>query len=68
MTVTGGHTNGECTVFRDTGLPRSSHIETLVDMLVQAQGVEFRQQQKTVTTIESYPVVGGATPTRISSR
>ena len=67
VTVTGGHTNGECTVFRDTGLPRSSHLETLVDMLVQAQGTEFRQQQKTVTTIESYPVEG-STPARISSR
>jgi hypothetical protein len=68
VTVTGGHTNGECTVFRDTGLPRSSQVETLVDMLVQVQGTEFRQQQKTVTTIESYPIAGGATPTRISSR
>jgi hypothetical protein len=55
VTVTGGQTTGECTVFRDTGLPRSSRVETLVDMLVQASGVEFRQQQKTVTTIEAYP-------------
>jgi hypothetical protein len=68
VTVTGGHTNGECTVFRDTGLPRSSRIETLVDMLVQAQGVEFRQQQKTVTTIESYPVAPGTAPARLSAR
>jgi len=68
VTVTGGHTNGECTVFRDTGLPRASRIETLVDMLVQAQAVEFRQQQKTVTTIESYPVVTGSAPARVSSR
>jgi hypothetical protein len=68
VTVTGGHTNGECTVFRDSGLPRSSHVETLVDMLVHAQGTEFRQQQKTVTTIESYPIAGGATPARVSSR
>lgn len=60
VTVTGGQTNGECTVFRDTGLPRSSRVETLVDMLVQAQSIEFRQQQKTVTTIESYPVASNA--------
>ncbi len=64
VTVTGGQTNGECTVFRDTGLPRSSRVETLVDMLVQAPSVEFRQQQKTVTTIESYPVVASS-PARV---
>lgn len=64
VTVTGGQTNGECTVFRDTGLPRSSRVETLVDMLVQAENIEFRQQQKTVTTIESYPVVASA-PSRV---
>ncbi|QDT54526.1 hypothetical protein Pan44_25590 [Caulifigura coniformis] len=68
VTVTGGQSMGECTVFRDTGLPRSSRVETLVDMLVQAQSVEFRQQQRTVTTIESYPVVAGAAATRISAR
>jgi hypothetical protein len=67
VTVTGGHSTGECTVFRDTGLPRSSRVETLVDMLVQAQSVEFRQQQKTVTTIESYPVVGSAPATVIGA-
>jgi hypothetical protein len=37
-------------------------------MLVQAQGVEFRQQQKTVTTIESYPVAPGTAPARLSAR
>jgi hypothetical protein len=67
VTITGGHTDGECTVFRDSGLPRSSRMTTLVDMLVQASGVEFRQQQKTVTTIESYPIVGGSSPAVIGA-
>ncbi|MCA9079789.1 MAG: hypothetical protein KDA58_04490 [Planctomycetaceae bacterium] len=58
--VTGGTTSGTCTIYRNTGLPKSSHVERTVDMLVTMAPVEFRQQKRIITTIESFPVVSGA--------
>ncbi|MBX3442426.1 MAG: hypothetical protein KF774_08460 [Planctomyces sp.] len=55
ISVTGGETSGTCTIFRDTGLPRESRVQAHVEMLVHAGEVAFTQQQRTVTTIESYP-------------
>ncbi len=57
--VVGGSTQGTCTVYRQTGLPRESHVERVVDMIVTMAPVEFRQQKRIVTTIESFPVVSG---------
>jgi hypothetical protein len=62
VNVTGGSSEGSCIVFRDTGLPQKSHVETVVDMMVTAGPVQFTQEQKTVTTIESYPAVHNSEP------
>jgi hypothetical protein len=56
VTVKGGRSQGHCTIFRDTGLPKESRVERIVDMTVQmAGGIEFDQQKRTVTTVEAYP-------------
>ncbi len=56
ITVTGGRCYGDCTIFRDTGLPSDAHLVREVDMKVQvAGGIEFDQHKRTVTTIEAYP-------------
>jgi hypothetical protein len=62
VNVVGGRIEGSCTVFRDTGLPRESRVETVVEMLVHTGQVQFAQQQKTVTTIESYPATPSSRP------
>lgn len=67
VSITGGMTTGSCTVFRDTGLPRESHVSTIVEMVVQTGAIQFSQQQKTETRIESYPAAGGSTPAVISA-
>jgi hypothetical protein len=54
ITVEGGHTQGHCTLFRGTGLPKESRVERHVDMTVHvAGGSEFTQKKRTLTTIES---------------
>jgi hypothetical protein len=56
ITVNGGSTNGQCTVDRQSGLPRRSQLEQIVDMTVQMDGgIEFAQQKRTLTTIEALP-------------
>lgn len=56
ITVNGGSTNGQCTIDRQSGLPRQSHLEQIVDMTVQMDGgIEFAQQKRTVTTVEALP-------------
>lgn len=62
VNVAGGRAEGACTVFRDTGLPRESRVETVVEMVVSAGAVQFTQQQKTVTTIESFPSAPNSRP------
>ncbi|MBX3439451.1 MAG: hypothetical protein KF861_18325, partial [Planctomycetaceae bacterium] len=54
ITVQGGRCTGHCLIDRTSGLPKESHIERVVDMTVQlAGGIEFPQQNRTVTTVES---------------
>lgn len=55
IAVESGHTEGRCTVDRVSGLPRESRVVRTIDMRVQTGGVEFTQQKRTVTTIESSP-------------
>jgi hypothetical protein len=56
ITVNGGSTNGQCTIDRLSGLPRKSQLEQIVDMTVRMDGgIEFAQQKRTVTTVESLP-------------
>lgn len=54
--VKGGRTEGHCTIHRDTGLPKESQVTRVVDMVVQTGGIEFTQQKRTVTTVQSEPV------------
>jgi hypothetical protein len=67
VSVVGGQALGSCTVFRDTGLPRESRVETIVQMVVKAGQVEFGQEQKTITTIESYPAATNSRPRVVSA-
>jgi hypothetical protein len=56
ITVRGGHVFGRCTVDRRTGLPLNSRIEQHVEMIVRlAEGAEFNQTKKTVTTFQAFP-------------
>ncbi|QDU37303.1 hypothetical protein Mal4_16130 [Maioricimonas rarisocia] len=56
ITVKGGSATGQCTLFRDTGLPRESRVTRTVDMKVtMASGIEFDQHKRTETVIEAYP-------------
>ncbi|MEZ5940729.1 MAG: DUF6263 family protein [Planctomycetaceae bacterium] len=57
--VTGGSTQGTCTIYRKTGLPKASQVERVVNMVVHMPTAEFRQQKRVSTTIESFPVVSG---------
>lgn len=66
VTVVGGSAAGQCTIFRDTGLPKQSRVERTVDMVVQlADAIHFNQQKRIVTTIEAFPSPGNAKPTVI---
>ena len=52
--VTGGATTGNCTVSRDTGLPMESHMDRTIQMSVTMAGMlEFQQQKRVTTTVES---------------
>jgi hypothetical protein len=56
MTLTGGHTIGNCVLFRDTGLPMRSRVERRIDMQVQIDAKRKFDQHKTiVTTVEGFP-------------
>ena len=57
ITVTGGRSSGRCVLYRESGLPKESRVERIVDMTVQmAGGVQFDQQKRTTTTVESFPL------------
>lgn len=63
VAVQGGRCAGRCTLDRNTGLPKASQVERIVDMTVQiAGGIVFDQQKRTVTTVESFPVQTAAEP------
>lgn len=56
VTVNGGSTLGSCTIYRDTGLPRESRVDRVVDMtVVMENAMAFRQTKRVTTTIESFP-------------
>lgn len=56
VTVTGGHSLGSCTIDRDTGLPLNSRVERYLEMTVQlADGVQFKQQKRILTTMRAFP-------------
>ncbi|MCA9052351.1 MAG: hypothetical protein KDA75_00875 [Planctomycetaceae bacterium] len=63
MTVRSGDTWGECTLFRDTGLPERSRVEHQILMTVHMTGGrEFEQRVRGATTIEAFPTqIGAAT-------
>ena len=57
ITVTGGRSSGRCLLYRDSGLPKESRVERVVDMTVQmAGGIQFDQHKRTTTTVESFPL------------
>jgi hypothetical protein len=56
LMVRGGHTIGNCTIDRATGLPVSSRIERNLDIVVNvSDGSGFEQTKKVVTTIQALP-------------
>ena len=64
MTVRNGSTWGECTLFRDTGLPERSRVEHQILMTVHMTGGrEFDQRVRGATTIEAFPTQVGSAMT-----
>jgi Family of unknown function (DUF6263) len=58
VTVLGGSTMGQCTIFRDTGLPKESFTERVVNMTVElGNGLVFDQRKTVVTRVEAFPAV-----------
>jgi len=56
VTVLGGSTSGQCTIFRDTGLPKDSYTERVVNMTVDLGHGQVFDQTKTVQTrVEAFP-------------
>lgn len=56
VSVRGGRQAGDCHVDRATGLPTSSRLTSVLDMLVQtADGRELQQVKETITSIQSFP-------------
>jgi hypothetical protein len=56
VSVRGGRQAGDCRVDRATGLPTSSRLTSVLDMLVQtADGREMQQVKETITSIQSFP-------------
>ncbi len=58
VTVLGGSTVGNCVIFRETGLPKESYTERVVNMTVDLGGGFAFEQTKTVQTrVEAFPPV-----------
>jgi len=58
VTVLGGSTSGMCTIFRDTGLPKDSYTERVVNMTVNlGDGHTFDQKKTVQTHVEAFPPV-----------
>jgi len=59
VTVTGGALQGDCAIYRDSGLPQRSYVERAVDMIVMTTGQhEFKQRKIVRTTVEAFPMQG----------
>lgn len=68
MSVRQGRTWGECSIFRDTGLPQRSRVEHEIQMTVHmSSGQTFEQKVRGATTVESFPIAGGAATMVIGS-
>lgn len=64
VTVTGGVLQGDCAIYRDSGLPQRSYVERAVDMTVMTTGHhEFKQKKLVRTTVEAFPMQGAGAPT-----
>jgi len=56
VTVNGGSTLGSCTIFRETGLPKESRVDRIVEMtVVMDNSISFRQTKRVTTQVESFP-------------
>lgn len=67
--VTGGTLQGDCVIYRDSGLPQRSYVERAVDLMVTTAGKhEFRQKKLVRTTVEAFPMQGSGKTTVIGSR
>ena len=67
VTVTGGALQGDCAIYRDSGLPQRSYVERVVDMVVMTAGKhEFKQKKIVRTTVEAFPMQGAGNPTVLS--
>lgn len=54
--VLGGSTVGQCTIFRDTGLPKESYTERVIQMTVDlGDGPTFQQTKTVQTRVEAFP-------------
>lgn len=54
--VQSGTIDGRCVIFRETGLPKESMTERVVNMTVDlGDGYEFKQTKSVQTVVESYP-------------
>ncbi len=58
VTVLGGSTVGQCVIFRETGLPKESYTERVVNMTVDlGDGFAFEQTKTVQTRVEAFPPV-----------
>ncbi len=54
--VLGGTTSGKCVIFRETGLPKESYTERVVNMTVDlGDGQAFEQTKTVQTRVEAFP-------------
>jgi hypothetical protein len=57
VTVNGGSTIGSCTIYRETGLPKESKVDRIVEMtVVMDNSISFRQSKRITTLVESFPI------------
>ena len=55
LQVQDGFSMGDCTIDRKTGLPIRSRIDHVINMAVQVNGRQFKQQKRVVTSIRMFP-------------
>lgn len=67
LQIRDGHSAGTCTIDRKTGLPLESRIDHLINMTVQAEGVNFDQQKRVITSIRMFPEQSGQDVYRLTA-
>ncbi len=55
LQVQDGFSMGSCSIDRKTGLPIKSRIDHVINMTVQVNGRQFKQQKRVVTSIRMFP-------------